>query len=89
MRNTYERRYIVINEPVVDKHRRKLFERKINAAADQGFQPVGLPTFYVDRGKPYGVTLMKKSQPIADADEFLGNVKSKKSEKTKRRKCPS
>jgi len=58
MRNTYGAKYITINEPVRDKFRRLQFQRKLNEAADLGYEPVGRPKFYKDGDTVYGVILL-------------------------------
>jgi hypothetical protein len=60
MRNDYEHEYIIICEPVRDKFRRLMLERKINKAAEKGYKTVGSPTFYRNNKVTYGVVLMVK-----------------------------
>lgn len=45
MRNWYDRKYIIINEPVHCR-RGHTFERKLVAAESKGYELVGNPTFY-------------------------------------------
>jgi hypothetical protein len=62
MRNWYNRKYIVIHEPIT--HRRgRLFERKLAEAEKHGFVPVGNPCFFRVENKDgtisiYGTILM-------------------------------
>jgi hypothetical protein len=46
MKNIYGRNYIVIHEPIKDKHRRRVFERKLTYATDKGYVLVGRPYFH-------------------------------------------
>lgn len=45
MRNWYNRKYIVIHEPIAER-RGRTFERKLAEAESHGFRPVGDPTFH-------------------------------------------
>lgn len=65
MRNQYDRKYIIIHEPIRDKHRRRVFERKLAEAESKGYRLVGHPTFQsvyegANRVLVFGTALMHR-----------------------------
>ena len=55
--------FLVIDEPIVDRHRRRLFENKLSEARSLGFQIVGSPVFSYRNDDLFGTILMQMLNP--------------------------